>query len=161
MPASKPLMRYTVRLRTGSRSRYVQHPDPPASIHRAKRDGGPNSIKINETKTIEPGQHDKWRPYTVYFISCRTNIPNLTNRETTVARRYSDFEYFRDLLERRSARVTIPTLPGKTGFLTDPLSPEIVNHRKEKLGEFVQNVASHPLLLTQCHDLVVPFIQGK
>lgn len=110
---------------------------------------------------MRPGPYDKWRPYTVYIITCNTNNPNLTNRETIVARRYSDFEYFRDLLERRSARVTIHPLPGKTGPFTDPMSPEVVEHRKEKLGEFIQQVASHPLLLNQCKDLVVPFIQGE
>ena len=51
--------------------------------------------------------------YTSYEIHTRTNIPAFKLRNSIVRRRYSDFEYFRDILERESARVTIPPLPGK------------------------------------------------
>jgi sorting nexin-3/12 len=51
--------------------------------------------------------------YTSYEIHTRTNIPAFKLRNSVVRRRYSDFEYFRDILERESARVTIPPLPGK------------------------------------------------
>jgi sorting nexin-3/12 len=61
--------------------------------------------------------------YTSYEIHTRTNIPAFKLRNSVVRRRYSDFEYFRDILERESARVTIPPLPGKVRknpFLAQP-----------------------------------------
>lgn len=48
--------------------------------------------------------------YTSYEIHTRTNIPAFKLRHSVVRRRYSDFEYFRDILERESARVG-PTSP--------------------------------------------------
>lgn len=43
----------------------------------------------------------------------QTNIPAFRVRYSSVRRRYSDFEAFRDILERESTRVNIPQLPGK------------------------------------------------
>ena len=43
----------------------------------------------------------------------KTNIPAFKLRHSVVRRRYSDFEAFRDILERESTRVNIPPLPGK------------------------------------------------
>jgi sorting nexin-3/12 len=43
----------------------------------------------------------------------QTNIPAFKLRHSVVRRRYSDFEAFRDILERESTRVNIPPLPGK------------------------------------------------
>lgn len=43
----------------------------------------------------------------------QTNIPAFRVRYSSVRRRYSDFEAFRDILERESQRVNIPPLPGK------------------------------------------------
>lgn len=51
--------------------------------------------------------------YTDYEIVCMTNIPAFKLRHSAVRRRYSDFEAFRDILERESTRVNIPPLPGK------------------------------------------------
>lgn len=53
------------------------------------------------------------KPYTDYEITCRTNIPAFKVKYSSVRRRYSDFEAFRDILERESTRVNIPSLPGK------------------------------------------------
>jgi len=54
--------------------------------------------------------------YTDYEIVCMTNIPAFKLRHSVVRRRYSDFEAFRDVLERESARVNIPPLPGKVRY---------------------------------------------
>lgn len=51
--------------------------------------------------------------YTDYEIVCMTNIPAFKLKHSVVRRRYSDFEAFRDILERESTRVNIPALPGK------------------------------------------------
>ena len=59
-------------------------------------------------------------------------------------RRYSDFEAFRDILERESSRVNIPPLPGKV--FTNRFSDEVIESRREGLERFLSIVAGHPLL---------------
>ena len=74
----------------------------------------------------------------------QTNIPAFKIRFSSVRRRYSDFEYFRDILERESNRVNIPALPGKV--FTNRFSDEVIEARREGLERFLQIVAGHPLL---------------
>ncbi|KAL9123244.1 MAG: hypothetical protein Q9187_000189 [Circinaria calcarea] len=96
--------------------------------------------------------------YTDYEIVCRTNIPAFKLKHSTVRRRYSDFEYFRDILERESARVTIPPLPGKV--FTNRFSDDVIEHRREGLQRFLQIVVGHPLLQTGS-KVLAGFVQGK
>jgi sorting nexin-3/12 len=96
--------------------------------------------------------------YTDYEIICRTNIPAFKLRHSTVRRRYSDFEYFRDILERESARVTIPPLPGKV--FTNRFSDDVIEHRREGLQRFLQIVVGHPLLQTGS-KVLAGFVQGE
>ncbi len=109
--------------------------------------------------------------YTDYEIICRvchpcpwisganpqTNIPAFKLKSSSVRRRYSDFEHFRDILERESSRVSIPPLPGKV--FTNRFSDDVIEHRREGLERFLQmyllsitmlinRVAGHPLLQT-------------
>lgn len=56
----------------------------------------------------------------------------------------SDFEAFRDILERECSRVTIPPLPGKV--FTGRFTEEVIEARREALERFLQIVAGHPLL---------------
>ena len=57
------------------------------------------------------------KPTDLYYdnqgLTTQTNIPAFKLRHSVVRRRYSDFEAFRDILERESTRVNIPPLPGK------------------------------------------------
>lgn len=117
--------------------------------------------------------------YTSYEIHTRTNIPAFKLRHSVVRRRYSDFEYFRDILERESARVglnsldccttisrtaqltihtqvTIPPLPGKV--FTNRFSDDVIEHRREGLQRFLQIVVGHPLLQTGS-KVLGPFVQ--
>jgi sorting nexin-3/12 len=96
--------------------------------------------------------------YTDYEIICRTNIPAFKLRHSSVRRRYSDFEYFRDILERESARVTIPPLPGKV--FTNRFSDDVIEHRREGLQRFLQIVVGHPLLQTGS-KVLAGFVQGE
>ncbi|KAJ2818224.1 Sorting nexin-3, partial [Coemansia erecta] len=73
-----------------------------------------------------------------------------------VRRRYSEFEWFRDRLERETSRVTIPPLPGKV--FTNRFDEQVVEDRREGLERFLQIVAGHPLLQTGSKVLVA-FIQ--
>ena len=78
------------------------------------------------------------------LICLQTNIPAFKLRHSLVRRRYSDFEAFRDILERESTRVNIPPLPGKV--FTNRFSDEVIENRREGLERFLSVVAGHPLL---------------
>ncbi|KAE8226946.1 hypothetical protein CF319_g534 [Tilletia indica] len=86
------------------------------------------------------------KAYTDYEIVTRTNIPAFKVRYSTVRRRYSDFEFFREILERETTRVNIPPLPGKV--LTSRFTDEVIEARREGLERFLSIVAGHPLLQT-------------
>lgn len=96
--------------------------------------------------------------YTDYEILCRTNIPAFKLRQSSVRRRYSDFEYFRDILERESSRVTIPPLPGKV--FTNRFSDDVIESRRAGLEKFLKIVVGHPLLQTGSKVLAA-FVQGQ
>ncbi|GAA5909589.1 hypothetical protein JCM8208_007192 [Rhodotorula glutinis] len=100
-------------------------------------------IEVRDPRTQEFGR----KMYTDYEIVCRTNIPAFRVRYSSVRRRYSDFEAFRDILERESQRVNIPPLPGKV-FSGSRFSDEVIEQRREGLERFLQIVAGHPLLQT-------------
>ncbi|KAI6131608.1 Phox homologous domain-containing protein [Pisolithus croceorrhizus] len=98
-----------------------------------------------EIEVRNPQTHGYSRKmYTDYEIVCRTNIPAFKLRHSSVRRRYSDFEAFRDILERESTRVNIPPLPGKV--FTNRFSEEVIESRREGLERFLSIVAGHPLL---------------
>ncbi|KAF7546645.1 hypothetical protein G7Z17_g8284 [Cylindrodendrum hubeiense] len=100
-----------------------------------------------EIEVRSPRTHGMGRNmYTDYEIMCRTNIPAFKLRQSSVRRRYSDFEYFRDILERESARVTIPPLPGKV--FTNRFSDDVIEGRRAGLEKFLKIVVGHPLLQT-------------
>jgi len=61
------------------------------------------------------------------------------------------------MLERESARVTIPPLPGKV--FTNRFSDDVIEHRREGLQRFLQIVVSHPLLQTGS-KVLASFVQG-
>ena len=96
--------------------------------------------------------------YTTYEIALSTNIPSFKLRNSSVRRRYSDFEYFRDILERESARVTIPPLPGKVYF--NKFDDAIIEERRKGLERFLKIVVGHPLLQTGSRVLG-SFVQGE
>jgi sorting nexin-3/12 len=61
-----------------------------------------------EIEVRNPQTHGFGRKmYTDYEIVCRTNIPAFKTTMSSVRRRYSDFEWLRDMLERESTRVNI------------------------------------------------------
>ncbi|PTD03885.1 hypothetical protein HYE67_001029 [Fusarium culmorum] len=111
-------------------------------------------IEVRNPRTHGMGRH----MYTDYEILCRTNIPAFKLRQSSVRRRYSDFEYFRDILERESARVTIPPLPGKV--FTNRFSDDVIEGRRAGLEKFLKIVVGHPLLQTGSKVLAA-FVQGE
>ncbi|KAJ2160284.1 Sorting nexin-3 [Coemansia sp. RSA 552] len=128
---------------------------PPRAQTTAQQYEEPENFLEIEVKN--PITHEDSRSiYTDYEIVCRTNIPAFKLRRSSVRRRYSEFEWFRDRLERDMARVQIPPLPGKV--FVNRFTEEVIEHRREGLERFLQIVAGHPLLQNGS-DILVPFIQ--
>uniref|UniRef100_A0A8C0EW80 Sorting nexin 3 n=1 Tax=Bubo bubo TaxID=30461 RepID=A0A8C0EW80_BUBBB len=80
-----------------------------------------------------------------------TNLPIFKLKESTVRRRYSDFEWLRNELERES-KVVVPPLPGKALLRQLPFRGDdgifddsFIEERKQALEQFINKVAGHPL----------------
>ncbi|XP_009982749.1 PREDICTED: sorting nexin-3 [Tauraco erythrolophus] len=86
------------------------------------------------------------------LCSCfQTNLPIFKLKESTVRRRYSDFEWLRNELERES-KVVVPPLPGKALLRQLPFRGDdgifddsFIEERKQALEQFINKVAGHPL----------------
>ncbi|CAH1225896.1 sorting nexin-12-like [Branchiostoma floridae] len=89
--------------------------------------------------------------YTDYEVRMRTNLPVFKMKESSVRRRYSDFEWLRDELERNS-KVVVPPLPGKAWKRQLPFrgddgifEDEFIEERRQGLEAFINKIAGHPL----------------
>uniref|UniRef100_A0A3Q3C261 Sorting nexin 3 n=1 Tax=Haplochromis burtoni TaxID=8153 RepID=A0A3Q3C261_HAPBU len=68
-------------------------------------------IDVSNPETVGVGRGR----YTTYEVRLKTNLPIFKLKESSVRRRYSDFEWLRAELERES-KVVVPPLPGKALF---------------------------------------------
>ncbi|KXS19346.1 putative sorting nexin Snx3 [Gonapodya prolifera JEL478] len=110
-----------------------------------------------EIEVRNPLHHDtSGGRFVDYEIVVRTNIPAFKLKQSSVRRRYSDFEWLRDALERETTRVNIPSLPGKVLF--NKFSDEVIEQRRSALERFLTIVAGHPLLQTGS-KVLIPFLQ--
>ncbi|XP_041354053.1 sorting nexin-12-like [Gigantopelta aegis] len=89
--------------------------------------------------------------YTDYELRMRTNLPVFKLKESTSRRRYSDFEWLRNELERDS-KIVVPPLPGKAlkrqlPFRGDDgiFEEDFIEERRKGLEQFINKVAGHPL----------------
>jgi len=90
--------------------------------------------------------------YTTYAVNMRTNIPIFNLKEASVRRRYSDFDWLRQELERTS-KILVPPLPGKAigrqmfwvSEKDGMFSEEFIEERRASLEEFLNKIAGHPL----------------
>ncbi|XP_044530253.1 sorting nexin-3 isoform X3 [Gracilinanus agilis] len=85
------------------------------------------------------------------FLEIDTNLPIFKLKESSVRRRYSDFEWLRSELERES-KVVVPPLPGKAFLRQLPFRGDdgifddsFIEERKQGLEQFINKVAGHPL----------------
>uniref|UniRef100_A0A2I2YIF7 Sorting nexin 3 n=1 Tax=Gorilla gorilla gorilla TaxID=9595 RepID=A0A2I2YIF7_GORGO len=92
------------------------------------------------------------------FLEIDTNLPIFKLKESTVRRRYSDFEWLRSELEREKSKVrmiynvVVPPLPGKAFLRQLPFRGDdgifddnFIEERKQGLEQFINKVAGHPL----------------
>ncbi|XP_009572825.1 PREDICTED: sorting nexin-12-like [Fulmarus glacialis] len=86
-----------------------------------------------------------------YFSSLQTNLPIFKLKESCVRRRYSDFEWLKNELERDS-KIVVPPLPGKAlkrqlPFRGDEgiFEESFIEERRQGLEQFINKIAGHPL----------------
>lgn len=89
--------------------------------------------------------------YTDYEVRMRTNLPVFKVKESSVRRRYSDFEWLRNELERDS-KIVVPPLPGKAWKRQMPFRGDdgifdenFIEERRKGLEQFLNKIAGHPL----------------
>lgn len=117
-----------------------------------------NFLEIEVKNPITHGSKSS-NMYTDYEIVCHTNIPAFKKKVSKVRRRFSDFYAFKSILEHESSRVIIPKLPDKSIFTySQRFSEEFIEERRQGLEQFLNVVASHPLLQTGSRSLI-SFIQ--
>ncbi|XP_076824492.1 sorting nexin-12-like [Clavelina lepadiformis] len=106
-----------------------------------------------EIEVTNPETHGVgWRQrYTDYEIKMKTNLPVFKMKESVVRRRYSDFEWLMNELERDS-KIVVPALPGKALKMQLPFrndeglfSESFIEERRKGLEVFINKVAGHPL----------------
>lgn len=102
---------------------------------------------VNPLTTVTAGK----KRYTDYEVRMRTNLPVFKVKESSVRRRYSDFEWLRNELERDS-KIVVPPLPGKAWKRQMPFRGDdgifdenFIEERRKGLEQFVNKIAGHPL----------------
>jgi len=105
-----------------------------------------------EIDVVNPQTHGIGKKrYTDYEVRMRTNLPVFKVKESSVRRRYSDFDWLKGELERDS-KIVVPPLPGKAWGRQLPFrndegiyDDEFIEDRRKGLEQFVNKVAGHPL----------------
>lgn len=102
---------------------------------------------VNPMTTITAGK----KRFTDYEVRMRTNLPVFKVKESSVRRRYSDFEWLRNELERDS-KIVVPPLPGKAWKRQMPFRGDdglfdenFIEERRKGLESFINKIAGHPL----------------
>jgi len=108
-----------------------------------------NFLEIDVINPITHGVGNK--RYTDYEVRMKTNLPVFRVKESSVRRRYSDFEWLRNELERDS-KIVVPALPSKAikrqmPFRSDDgiYEEQFIEDRRSGLEGFVNKIAGHPL----------------
>nr|XP_061801435.1 sorting nexin-12-like isoform X2 [Nerophis lumbriciformis] len=85
------------------------------------------------------------------FLEIDTNLPIFKLKDSCVTRRYSDFEWLKNELERDS-KIVVPPLPGKAlkrqlPFRSDEglFEESFIEERRSALEQFINRIAGHPL----------------
>ncbi|XP_034539463.1 sorting nexin-12-like [Notolabrus celidotus] len=96
------------------------------------------------TQEVKEGKHS-------FSPSVQTNLPIFKLKDSCVRRRYSDFEWLKNELERDS-KIVVPTLPTKALKRQLPFRQDeglfeegFIEERRLGLEQFINKIAGHPL----------------
>ncbi|VDD83389.1 unnamed protein product [Mesocestoides corti] len=106
-----------------------------------------------EIDVCNPQVHgDAKSRYVDYEVKLKTNLPVFRLQESSVRRRYRDFDWLRGELDRES-KIIVPKLPGKAWKRQFPFraddglfDSDFIEARRKGLEEFINKVAGHPLV---------------
>lgn len=85
-----------------------------------------------------------------YGVRAETNLPYFDRTRILARRRYRDFEFLHDALQRDLPACLVPPLPDKhrLEYVTgDRFSPEFIERRTQDLQNFLERVCRHPHLV--------------
>uniref|UniRef100_A0A8P4GB98 Sorting nexin 3 n=1 Tax=Dicentrarchus labrax TaxID=13489 RepID=A0A8P4GB98_DICLA len=109
-------------------------------------------IDVSNPETIGVGRGR----YTTYEVRLKTNLPIFKLKESSVRRRYSDFEWLRAELERES-KVVVPPLPGKALFRQLPFRGDdgifddsFIEERRQGLEQFLNKLGHYLCFMCKC-----------
>ncbi|KAI6241348.1 Phox-like proteinous domain-containing protein [Aphelenchoides fujianensis] len=145
---------------------------PPANFLK----GGKKKLRIVITLLLRTITHGVGKNrYTDYEVRLRTNLPVFKHKESSVRRRYSEFEWLRNELERDS-KIVVPPLPGKAlkrmlPFRNDDgiFEEAFIEDRRKGLEQFLNKVAGHPLaqnekslhIFLQSNEIDKSYVPGR
>jgi len=125
-----------------------------------------NFLEIEVVNPITHGVGNTGR-YTDYEVVVKTNLPVFKMKDSSVRRRYSEFEWLVDELDRDS-KIVVPPLPGKAlklqfsqffGKKNGIYDESFIEERRKALEVFINKVAGHPL--AQNEKCLQMFLQEK
>ncbi|XP_057677529.1 sorting nexin-12 isoform X1 [Corythoichthys intestinalis] len=103
-------------------------------------------IDVFDPQIVGVGRHR----YTTYAVRMRTNLPIFKLKDSCVTRRYSDFEWLKNELERDS-KIVVPPLPGKAlkrqlPFRSDEglFEESFIEERRSALEQFINRCLHLP-----------------
>lgn len=88
--------------------------------------------------------------HVTYGIRAETNLPHFERTRMWTRRRYRDFEFLHDALQRDLPACLVPPLPDKhrIEYVTGSrFSPEFIARRTQDLHIFMERVCRHPHLM--------------
>uniref|UniRef100_A0A674HDR7 Sorting nexin 12 n=1 Tax=Taeniopygia guttata TaxID=59729 RepID=A0A674HDR7_TAEGU len=127
------------------------HPQRPLQVDRAEAWAGCGAFSRTEENSAvwAPGAGTDALPADEQ--QQQTNLPIFKLKESCVRRRYSDFEWLKNELERDS-KIVVPPLPGKAlkrqlPFRGDEgiFEESFIEERRQGLEQFINKIAGHPL----------------
>lgn len=101
------------------------------------------ALEISVSDPIKQGE-GLLDSYMSYKISTKTSLPQFKFPSFCVIRRFSDFVWLHDELNKEFAGIIIPPLPEK--LMVGRFSPEFVETRRRALEKFLGRIGVHPLL---------------
>lgn len=96
------------------------------------------------------------KKFVQYTVKVKTTLPVFPQTESIVQRRYSEFEWLHNELERSDVHIAVPKLPDKAWKRQLPFQKdnglfqdEFIEERRRGLEIFINKVSSHPLAQTE------------
>eukprot|EP01135_Chromosphaera_perkinsii_P011267 Nk52_evm48s2367 gene=Nk52_evmTU48s2367 len=114
-------------------------------------------IEISVTEPEKTG--DGMNAHITYKINVKTTMVDFEKSEFSVRRRYQDFDFLREKLQKNFENCVIPPMPGKqVKQRLNRFSDEFTEKRRYNLERFLRRIAKHDTLRQS--KLFILFLQG-